>query len=260
MSESDRKKIYYVGNSLLLVVKWIILIFAVLYIGMTLGLIVTVLIAGNNLDAALLTKFTSVLLPYSKIKVSIFVINYGMEKVLTAVLGYTIANSLNNVLLYVLVSKFIVLFRNITIGDLFTKKSDNLATEIISISFMSTFLMPIMLFILSTTTNMFLDMYLTINFHGLFFMLFGGIMKVVIARGSQIVKENSRIDRTIDDYKADIDELKIQSIKREAELKELKKLVKTQSTETATPKAEETATKKRTHHHSRAKKTGTTTK
>jgi hypothetical protein len=85
-------------------------------------------------------------------------------------------------------------------------------------------------------------------------------MRIVIERGIQVQRQNNKYDRSIDDYKADIDELKIQSIKREAELKELKKLVKTQSTETATPKAEETATKKRTHHHSRAKKTGTTTK
>ena len=36
-------------------------------------------------------------------------------------------------------------------------------------------------------------------------------------------KQNNKIDSIVDDYKADIDELKIMNIKQEAEIKELKK-------------------------------------
>jgi hypothetical protein len=93
-------------------------------------------------------------------------------------------------------------------------------------------------------------------------------MRIVIERGIVIQKQNNKYDRSIDDYKADIDELKIQSIKREAELKKLKVLVEEANNKPAKKPVvkkeviteEVSAPKKRRHNHSRAKKTGTTTK
>ena len=90
---------------------------------------------------------------------------------------------------------------------------------------MATFAMPIMLFIISTTTNIFTDAYIKTGFGGLFILIFAFILKIVIERSSTMIKNTKRYDQLIDDYKADIDDLKIQSIKREAELKELKKVV-----------------------------------
>ena len=111
---------------------------------------------------------------------------------------------------------------------------------------------------------MFLDIYVTTSFAGLFFIAFAGVVRIIIGRGLSIVRENTKFDRTIDDYKADIYELKIQSIKREAELKELKKLVaadtKKQPTKKVVKKEVKADDNKKKGHHSRAKKTGTTTK
>ncbi len=265
MSEETRKKAYVAGNVLLNIIKWIVLIFSVLYVGLTIGLIVAAIIYGDSLATDTLVKFTTVLLPYNKVDVDLFVTNYGMGKVLVASCGYAVANSINNIIIYALVSRSIKLYKEITIGDVFSRKSYDLAGELLSISFMMTFLMPIMLFILSTTTNMFLDVYVTTSFAGLFFIAFAGVVRIIVGRGLSIVRENSKFDRTIDDYKADIDELKIQSIKREAELKELKKLVAADTKKQPTKKVVKKEVKadddkKKKSHHSRTKKTGTTTK
>ena len=189
-----------------------------------------------------------------------------MEKVLIASLGYSVASVISKILLYALMVKSIKLFEAITIGDVFSKKTVSLSGEIISISFMATFLMPIILFIISTTTSLFNDLFLSVDFSGLFFLVGALVVNIILTRGESVVRVNNKYDRTIDDYKADIDELKIQSIKREAELKELKKLVKKEEVKQIEAKVQEDvqantdeAPKKRKRHHSRAKK-GTTTK
>nr|MCR4580926.1 hypothetical protein [Bacilli bacterium] len=216
------------------------------------GLIISTIIYGNNMPMELLTKFTYMILPYSNQDVMIFVNNYGMQKLLIATIGYGVANSLNHMLFYILLNRSIKLFKSITIGDIFTKTAADIATEMISISFMAAFIMPIMLHIITNTTSLFKDLYFKVGYGALFFLGFSLVMKIVIERGMVIAKQNTKYDRAIDDYKADIDELKIQSIKREAELKNLKKMVKEENA-----KVEET-TKKRKHHHSRAKNKGTT--
>jgi len=266
VNESERKKIFITGNILLQIVKWIVLIFAVLTAGLTIGLIVTTILYGNNITIDNIKLFTSFLLPYSDTEVKTFVTLYGMEKVLIASLGYSVASVISKILLYALMVKSIKLFEAITIGDVFSKKTVSLSGEIISISFMATFLMPIILFIISTTTSLFNDLFLSVDFSGLFFLVGALVVNIILTRGESVVRVNNKYDRTIDDYKADIDELKIQSIKREAELKELKKLVKKEEVKQIEAKVQEDvqantdeAPKKRKRHHSRAKK-GTTTK
>ena len=141
MNESERKKIFVTGNILLQIVKWIVLIFAVLTAGLTIGLIVTTVLYGNNITIDNIKLFTSFLLPYSDTEVKTFVTLYGMEKVLIASLGYSVASVISKILLYALMVKSIKLFEAITIGDVFSKKTVSLSGEIISISFMATFLM-----------------------------------------------------------------------------------------------------------------------
>ena len=73
MNESERKKIFVTGNILLQIVKWIVLIFAVLTAGLTIGLIVTTVLYGNNITVDNIKLFTSFLLPYSDVEVKTFV-------------------------------------------------------------------------------------------------------------------------------------------------------------------------------------------
>jgi hypothetical protein len=263
MSEVERKKIYLCGNVLLNIVKWIFLIITVLMFGFTIGLIVSTVIYGTNLPLELLTKFTYVLLPYNNIDVQIFVNNYGMEKVLIASIGYGVAYSLYRLLFYILIVKSMKLFKNVTIGEIFNKGSLDLITEMVSLSFMVSFIMPVMLEIITLSTHLFEDAFFNVGFAGLFFLVFTVVMRIVIERGIQVQRQNNKYDRSIDDYKADIDELKIQSIKREAELKKLKAMVEeanAKPVKKATTTKTEEAPKKRKHNHSRAKKSGTTEK
>lgn len=255
MSEGERKKVYIYGNVLLNIIKWLFLLSTVVIMGFTIGLIIFTIIYGNEIPVEMLTKFTYMLIPYSNQDVLIFINNYGMQKVLIATIGFGVASTLKHALYYILISKGMTLFKSVTIGDIFTKTASDIASEMISISFMATFLMPIMLYIISETTNLFGDLYNRVGYGGLFILLFSIVMKIIIDRGTALAKQNTKYDRTIDDYKADIDELKIQSIKREAELKKIKQMVKEEN-----EAKKEEAAKKRKHHHSRAKTKGTTTK
>ena len=256
MTEKERKAIYIGGNVLLSIIKWILLIVTVLTAGFTIGLIVMVVINGKELAPDVIVNFTNILLPYKDTQVKLMVDNYGMQKVLIATIGYGISYAISSLLYYILIIKSKKLFKSITLGDLFTKNTIDEVDEMISISFMATFLMPIMLFIISTTTNLLTDAYISVGYGGVFFLVFTFIIKIILERGMTLAKQSNKYDRAIDDYKADIDELKLQSIKREAELKELKKLVKQ---EEKVEEVKEETTKKRKHHHSRAKK-GTTAK
>lgn len=225
MTENERKAIYIGGSVLLNIMKWLLFIYTIITLGFTLGLLVVAVINGNNLSPDLVVKFTDVMVPYKGDEIKLFIDNYGMNKVLIASIGYGVAHSLTTMLYYILMIKIVPFFKRITLGELYNKSAKTDLDEIISISFMATFAMPIMLFIISTTTNIFTDAYIKTGFGGLFILIFAFILKIVIERSSTMIKNTKRYDQLIDDYKADIDDLKIQSIKREAELKELKKVV-----------------------------------
>ena len=84
------------------------------------------------------------------------------------------------------------LLKNITIGEIFNKGSLDLITEMISLSFMVSFIMPVMLEIITLSTHLFEKAFFNVGFAGLFFLGFTLIMRIVIERGIAIQKQNNK--------------------------------------------------------------------
>ena len=118
------------------------------------------------------------------------------------------------------------------------------------VSFLATFTTPIIVFIMSLSFKIDINDYINIGYGCFIIFLSLFVLRIILNRGLDVERELNKYDRNLNDYKADIDELKIQSIKRDAELKKLKAIVKEQ--EEKKPKK---STKKKTTTKKTVKKT-----
>ena len=228
MSEEQLKKAHVFGSILIKIIKWLFLISMVTTVGFTLGLIVFSIIYGEKLPVELFEKISGILLPFTQDNINDLITQYGYTKLMIAVIGYGVAASLTGIMSYILADKSVILYEHITVGEVFHKGTDKLLNEMVGISFINTFTLPVIVLIISLITNIFLDEYITVGFGGLIVLIVLFVIKVVVNRGINLNKDNNKYDRVIKDYKADIDELKIQSIKRDSELRKLKAQVKEQ--------------------------------
>ena len=246
MNDNDIKKAYIFGNILLGITKWLFLLLMVISIGITLGLIVFEIIYGNKMSFDLLNIISKLFIFTTSDELTELLSTYGKTKVLIALTSYGVALSLTRLMYYLLITRFITLYRNITIGDLFTRKSNKLVDEMMGISFLATFTTPIIVFIINLTTGIDIEKFIHIGYMCLFIFIGLFILRIILNRGIDITRENNKYDRIINDYKADIDELKIQSIKRDSELKKLKNIVKEQEAKNNKKEVTKKKTKKKT--------------
>ena len=228
MNDRDIKKAYIFGNILLNVIKWITLILMVITTGFTLALIVFAIIHGVNVPIDFINNISRLFLFISSDKVNEIIVSNGMGNLIVTLVGYGIAKSLTRLMYFILLDKGIVLYKNITLGDLFTRKSNKIVDEMMGVSFLATFTTPIIVNILNIITHIDLEHYVRVGFGCFIVFLALFVLRIILNRGIDAERELNRYDRTINDYKANIDELKIQSIKRDAELKKLKTMVKEQ--------------------------------
>lgn len=276
MSDEGKKTFYLLGNIIIQVFRWVCFITFIIYLGFTLGTIITSIVSlsienktvVDNVMIKLLELFT----PYDKIAINTLILNYGLLNVIVGSVAYGIAKSIIFFVDYKILLDYSKIFKSLTLESPFVKSNISILDEIISLSFISAFAYPAILFVASNITRTFKE-YTEFSYVGILFLILALILKLIIEKGIVLVKKNKKYDEQIDDYKADIDELKIASIKREAELKNIQKSLdanlqeKAEETEEANKIKEDIETnitpndetKKKKHHHSRAKKNKKTT-
>ena len=228
MNDQDIKKAYVIGNVILKVFKWIFLIMMVISIGFTLGLTVFTVIYGNKVPIDLINKISYLFLSLSSEEVSDIITNYGMDRYLVALIGVGVARSLTRLMYYILVDRFITLYKSITVGDLFTRTSNKLVDEMMGVSILATFTLPLFVLVVKFVTSIDVEEYMNIGYGCLLLFALLFVLKIILNRGLDVTRESNKYNRMINDYRADIDELKIQSIRRDSELKKLKSMVKEQ--------------------------------
>ena len=246
MNDKDIKNAYLFGNVLLNILKWLILLLMVISIGFTLSLIVFAIIYGVNVPRELLDVMAGLFINVSSEQVNEIIMTHGMGNLIVTLIGYGIAKSLTRLMLFILADRGIVLYKSITLGDLFTRKSNRIVDEMMGVSFLATFTTPIIVLLMNLSFKIDINDYVNVGYGCIIIFMSLFILRIILNRGIDVERELNKYDKDLNNYKADIDELKIQSIKRDAELKKLKTIVKEQ---------EEKKVKKETKKKTTTKKT-----
>lgn len=228
MNDKDIKTAYVLGNVLLYIFKWIMLFMMVITIGLTLSMIVFAVIYGVNIPNEFLQVMSKLFINLSTENMNEVISQNGIGNLIVSIIGYGMAKSLKRLMIYILVDKGIVLYKSITLGDLFTKKSNKIVDEMMGVSLLATFTVPVIVFIIYLTTHIDINNYINIGYGCFIIFLSLFVLRIILNRGIDVERELNKYDRNLNNYKADIDELKIQSIKRDAELKKLKAIIKEQ--------------------------------
>ena len=233
----------------LYIVKWLCLMVGVVFAAITIALAVMSLLKGSDLPSAFLAQMVSFISGFELDKVTNLIQELGIVKVEVAGIGYSFALSLIYCLTYVLVAKFVKLFTSIFSGNMFTKENVLLINSTIPLSIIAAFAPAVIVYTIIEIIGVFT--YENIIIHGVAFICISYILKLIFEKGYETEKKNARYDKQIADLKAQENELKMEAIKKEAELKaaiaakkELEKETKSKTEPKKTTKKETKITKK----------------
>ncbi len=245
--EIDDKKI--LGTFIGVVIsafKWLCLIFFVLNIGLTIGLLVMALMKGANMSNDLIVTMIGYLTYLKEAQILGFISRIGKVRVIVAGLGYGLAASITYGLSYTIVGKFQKIFKSIMTGDMYTKENVKILNDALPLTCILAFAQPVLIYIIVETTHMF--QLADINVSGISFIMATYILKLTFEKGYELAEKNVKYDKELSDIKAKESEKKITELKKElAEKKTTKKATpkKTASKKTET-KAKTSTTKTRT--------------
>lgn len=245
--EIDDKKILgtFIGV-IISVFKWICLIFFVLNIGLTIGLLVMMLMKGTNMPDDLIVTMLSYLSYLKEAQILAFITRLGKVKVIVAGLGYGIATSITYGLTYLIVGKFQKIFKSIITGEMYTKENVKALNDALPLTVILAFAQPVLIYIIVETTHMF--QLADINVSGISFIMATYILKLTFEKGYELAEKNVKYDKELSDIKARESEVKIAEIKKGLAEKKAAKTTTTKKTTTkkAESKPKTTATKTRT--------------
>lgn len=205
---------------LLFLAKWVSLIFGVIFVAITIALAVMSIIKGADLPSAFLAQMTAFVGGFELEYATGLIKDLGVIEVEVAVIGYAFAESLLYCLTYVLISKFIQLYNSIYSGDMFTKENVQLINGTIPLSLIAAFAPAVIIYCIVEIIGVF-D-YSDIMVNGIAFVCVSFILKLIFEKGYETEKKSLRYDKQIADLKAQEDQLRMETIKMEAALKEMK--------------------------------------
>ena len=207
-------------KSLLSVFSWLALLFCVISAGYTIGLLVMWLIKGGNLTNNIVTFFMQILSSYSNTEIVDLVKTVGVHKVALAGCGYGFAMTFTYSMLYILISRFKVLFDSIIEEKMFTKENTLLIDESIPITLLYALTQPVLVFIISSSTGVYDLNNVRISGIALVFIIF--ILKFIFDKGLEVTKNNLKLERIEKDLKAASEDFDIEMIKKDNQIKSLK--------------------------------------
>lgn len=247
-----RNKDFYEEKSLLNVFistivytfRWIFLMLAVVAAGLTFSLLIMGLIKGSSLPNTILADMFSYIVPFSSVDALEFIGEVGTIKVLVAGCGYGFIKSMKYILLYIIIDRFLIIYKSVIKGNMFTLKNVKLINDTLPLTFILAFISPVVIFCIMFSTKLF-D-YNMMDVSGILFICAAYIMKLVFEKGYAVEQKRLELGKTVNDYKVREDEEKMASIKKEVNKK---------NDSLKTVKKEET--KKRNVRRNNQKKTAT---
>lgn len=233
---------------LLYVFKWLCLGMCVISAALTIGIIVLGLISGNDLSNAVLTKMMEYISGMAEADTLKYIMDVGTIKTIIAAAAYGFMTSLSYGIMYNLVCKFKVILDSIITGEMYTLDNVKLLNKAVPLALLLAFAPPVILYCTIESTGVF--SHTDINVSGIIYLCVAYILKLLFEKGYEVSRNNLKMDKVLSDVKAQEAELKIETLKQQVELKELKREVALAKKE----KEEKTVTKKAKEEKTPAKK------
>lgn len=232
---------------LLYVFKWLCLGMCVISVALTIGIIILSIISGNDLSNAVLSKMMNYISGMGEADVLSYITKVGTIKVIVAAAAYGFMQSLSYGIMYNLVCKFKVLLDSIITGEMYTLDNVKLLNKAVPLALILAFAPPVILYCTIESTGVFTHS--DINVSGIIYLCIAYLLKLIFEKGYEVSRANLKYDKELSDVKAHESELKMEALKQQVELKELKRevaLAKKEVKEAKEPVKKETNTVKKT--------------
>ena len=241
--EIDDKRILGTFISVIIsIFKWLCLILFVLNVGLTIGLLIMLIMKGDNMPNDLIVTMMGYLSYLNKFQILEYINKLGKVRVIMAGLGYGLASSITYGLAYNIVGKFQKIFKSIITGEMYTKENVKILNDALPLTCIFAFAQPVIIYVIVETSHIF--QLADINVSGIAFIMATYILKLTFEKGYELAEENVLYDKKLSDMKAKESEEQIAKLKKE--LVEKKNAAKKTSKKTETPKknaAKKTTTK-----------------
>lgn len=209
---------------ILFIVKWLALCLCVIYTALTIGLVVMNIIENSPEASTFFLSMVSSITTYSFNEASVVVNNIGKMHLLIGTIGLGVIFSLNYLLLYMISTRAIKLFKSFSIGDIYSKENLTLVDKIIAFALIYAFLLPIVKYFFMIFIGM--PDFANSSSIGLIFIILAVIVKMLLESGYNIQVKLNRVTLELSDIKASEEEKNVENIKSEVKQKEEKKVNK----------------------------------
>ena len=224
------------------VFKWLMFMACVIFLGLTIGLIIISIIVNEDLLSESVGPIIAIITSLDKVRVVDAVQTLELSKLILATSGYGLVLSITYGAIYSLMVKFIKIIESIERDELYSKENSKLLEDIIPMSILISFALPVTVYFISISIGLFNEN--DMNFIGVLFLCVAFIVKVLFDKGFEYKKLNDKYKKEINDLKAKESDLIMSTIKKENELKSIKN--KKVTTKTKTEVKEKKTTKKTT--------------
>lgn len=227
MDARDRKIIYYVGNSILFLIKYFSLILFIFTAGITLGLTIFSLFK-NDIPNTLIASMVSSVTGNTVQEVLEAILRFGKVDTIVSACGIGFANAFTYLLIFFIIGGYSKLFKSLLIGNIYTKDSFELLKENLPLTIILLLTQPGVLFIIRELIKI-NNSFGSYNFIGIPFVIISSLLYMVVDKGLTLENKIKLYERKISKFEEE---------KQEAEIIALEKRV-------------------REHHDAKAKKTTT---
>lgn len=214
--------------------KWLFLIAAVVSVALVIALGVVAILRNKTLTDNNLYDFITLITHYDITEIDALVKANGILKVVTGSLAIGLSKIINYIVLYVLTSNFLIVFKSVADGSIYTKENIKVIDDSLPLSVILTLSQPVIIFVTSFATGMYTAA--DINISGLGVLMAVYILRILFVEGYSISVKGEKASRELSKEKAIIEEAKMAAIKQKAEKKETKKTKTTKSTKKTTTK------------------------
>lgn len=222
--------------------KWLFLIAAVVSASLVIALGVVAILRNKTLTDNHLYDFITLVTRYDITEIDALVKANGILKVITGSLAIGLSKVINYIVLYVLTSNFLIVFKSIADGSIYTKENIKIIDDSLPLSVIITLSQPVIVFVTSFATGMYTAA--DIDMSGLGILMAVYILRIMFIEGYSISVKGAKASKELSAQKAIIEEAKMEAIKQKAEKKEAAK--KAKATKTTKAKTTKTTTTKKT--------------
>ena len=216
MDTNDRKIIYYVGKTILFLLKYFCLILFIFTAGITFGLFIYSIFKGDAMPNTLLASMVSTVTGNTVQEVLEAVLRYGKVDTIVAACGIGFANAITYLLLFFVIGGYTKLFKSLMIGNIYSKDNYELLKENVPLTLILLFTQPIVLIIIRELTKI-NDTFGDYNYIGIPFVIISTLLYIVVDKGLTLENKIKLYERKL---------AKVEEEKQEAEIMALEKRVR----------------------------------